>query len=130
MRFKEYSLNNQTYRVSTLLVWFFVVCGFLFSILAFQYDPVGEAKYYTSCDSTRCSNFFYLNENYCGKDIPLENELCTREFLFKGETLGNPPPFIIKEFYSLFFGMLAFFILLNHFLFNRDFSFKGVLKND
>ena len=135
MKFKEYQLNNQTYKVSTTIVWCFVVFGLILGITGLSYNPTGSAKYYSSCNipdcassnlhACDCKNFFYNNSNYCGKDIPFEDSLCTEEWVLNGEIVGTPPPFIIANMNVLLVAGLVLSIVINHLLYNKDFKFGG-----
>lgn len=131
--FKEFTLNNQTYRVSKVLIWVFVSISILLSIYAMSLNGFSGKEYiYSFCPSnpsndsfmSRCFNIYY-NSSFCGNVIDVNDPLCTTEFISSGQSLGVDAPWIVKNLFNIIGGLGLFIIILNHFNYNMNFNFGG-----
>jgi hypothetical protein len=100
--FKEFSINNQNYKINKLFIYFIALVVLGLAFYSFSYDNFsGSEHYYSECPLTErnesCFNSFY-NSNLCGKIIESTNELCTTNEMYVGQTIGQKPPFIITNF--------------------------------
>lgn len=117
-----------------VLSWTLIVM-FLFTGLVFAFNPqdVFETKIYLECnDKLGCLNPFY-KDNYLTPEI-YEAEcpdrvLCEIPFFVYGSSYGVPPNFWYKWSSSILVGILIVGLLLNHFLFNRDFKFEKQVED-
>lgn len=126
---KEFYINKQNYKIETNI--FNIYIAFLCLIFLISYFTYGFNKsdnLYMVCNPTvgiTCQNPLY-NSPDCGTKLEATSKYCTQEFLNKGETMGNPPPLILKLFpYIVAIGLILAFII-NHFMYNKEFSFKGI----
>lgn len=128
MSFKEFELNHQTYKLSKPLFWIFALITFSLAFYVFYQDSFsGNVHGYSSCPNSSvggCFNMFY-NSSVCNDGtIPKEDKLCTVEHMFAGEELGVKPDWFTSNFYMIIFFSGLILLIINHFLYNKDFSFK------
>ena len=133
--FKDINFSDGSkYSFSKVFLSLILLIGLVFSVFVLGYDGFfGKAHFYSACanDSSRsCHNPYFNNSIYCGKDISLNDSLCTVEPIPSGVTLGTPPPWFVSNYYLLVFGFLIIGFIFNHFLFNKSFSFSKLVDGD
>lgn len=130
MSFKELDINGQKYKFDKLLIWsclvIILIVG-LYSVFISQ----GKLYAYSECPSnivdgvekgSKCFNVYY-NSNLCN-DGTITGDLCSIEVLNPGENVGDKAPFIVRNFFLISIIVLIVFLLINHFLYNKDFNFN------
>lgn len=127
--FKNFEMKGQTYRLWKPFVWVFVLCCVGLGIYALSLNNFsGNNYFYSSCPMNRynssieskCFNQFY-NSNFCGSGIDSSDRLCTQEFIYAGDSIGTPPPFVVEYFLYMVLGFAFIMLLSNHLLFNKNF---------
>lgn len=136
-RFRIFQIKDYTYRVDKyiVLVTFLILLSIVGYILYFD-NFSGELKYYSECPESSfnvggCFNAFY-NSNLC-KDGSLDSfsPICTTEHMLPGQAIGIKPPFLITYFNEIGFGIVLLMIIINNFLYNKDFiSYVKKLMGD
>lgn len=129
---KFYFTDGSEYKVSRVLFTILCIMALGFAALIMNYDGwSGKTHYYQECTETAgCPNFFYNNPNYCGKDIPLDDRLCTTSALTRGMVIGDKPPAIFNYSISIIIGIFIIGLLLNHLFFNMSFNFKDITNGN
>lgn len=123
-RFKYFTLKNKIYNVDKYLVLccFLIICGLF--VYTLSYDWNGSNQYYSVCpmsESKGCFNTLYNHELCVNGKIPSLDPLCTTKYMYAGQSIGTPPPFLIVNFPTIGFLILLIFVSLNHFKHNRGF---------
>jgi hypothetical protein len=85
----------------------------------------GNTHYYSYCPITEtrgCFNAFYKS-NMClyGGELPSDSLFCTVEHLSPGQHIGEKPPWYITYFNSIGFSLLFITLLINNFMYNKEF---------
>lgn len=130
-QFKEFQIKDYTYRVNRYFIFIaLILIAIMLGYILYLDKFSGETKYYSSCPTSEkdgCFNAFY-NSNLClDGTISATNPLCTTKHMFPGQSIGTPPPFIVKNFSTISIIILLLTIIINHFLYNKNFFrlFKG-----
>jgi len=121
-QFGNYKLNRWIFRVTIIII--------LLTLL-FMGIKMGPGKYiYIECNvSPTCQNP-YIHYGVCEFNVeqrsnnPMYKSLCSKEFLQKGELLGEKSPFTLREIYSLVILYLCLTLSLNHIIHNRRFKWN------
>lgn len=113
-----YFFNKWIFRVGIGLIFLWLlVAG---QTLGFKW----ENQVYIHCpkDKVKCENPFY--NPFVENPVCLKYNICQKEFMMPGETYGSPSSFFVTfaEDFALF--MVVIMVLLNHTLFNREYSFR------
>jgi len=111
-------LTKNGYKFNKILFYVMMFCILgLFLIAGFSNDWSLEEQFYLSCPDNYeglCSNPIY---GTC------DDPVCSLEFVSPGYEYGVKPSGFIVNFNFIVVGVVLFFILLNHFWFNRDYKF-------
>lgn len=128
----EYKFNSLLFNA-----YFILIVVFAGGLINYYGLETFTDSWYISCPKDNylgtCVNPLYNNFKYCGKVIPYTSELCTKEFLYNGESLGTKPPFLVKHFASIVEISILVVFIINHFIMNKGFEFKkffGRLRNE
>ena len=124
--------DGRKYRIKRALlrIFFFSWLIFIIGLMAFIFlNP--EVQHYVACSEDaiagKCENQFY-DSTYCEqghwkmpdlKGWLNENGLCSKEFLYAGESYGEKPPFVLVNVGSITAWWLFMLFLINHFGYNR-----------
>lgn len=123
--------TTQNYTIDT----YFTTSSILLILLLFvsyivYTDGFNANKYfYVECKNPMglyCENPMYNNYNYCGKIVDANSQICSQELLTSGESIGVKPPSLLKYAPPLIIIYVIIIFLINHFLYNKNFSFKKV----
>lgn len=130
----EWKLKDQVYRFNTNIILSSVLIMLVLAIgILWYYEGLDgfdmNKKFYVSCQSDMgCENPLYQNMAYCGSMIASNDPICNKEYLIKGETYGEAPPKIFRYFTLIVLSILLLAFVVNHFVMNREFSFKELFK--
>jgi hypothetical protein len=133
--FKEMKWDGFTYVSSKFIMsiaFVLILCIALFSLNYSKFS--GNGYYYIECSNNlmtgRCVNT-YFESNLCTdgtileQNLPYGEKLCSTEFMFPGERIGEKPPWLVRNF-SYVGGLILFVaLLLNTLIYNKGF-FKWI----
>ena len=127
-RFKELKFGELKYFTDIYLMRGAFVVVFLFLLFVLNYDGFsGKLHLFVSCEDKpmigKCYNPAYQS-NLCGTQISSSDPLCTTEFLYPGQTLGDKPPFYIEHFATIGILFLLVVLLINTLVYNKGFFKK------
>jgi hypothetical protein len=120
-KFPDYKVNKLIFNTAIAII---IV---LFLFVLYQNDWSFDDRLYVNCNNVGgCENPFYIN-NYiqAGYDTSLcpNAELCSYEKLPYGYTYGRDASFLEENFSWMAVLLMAFAVLLNHFLYNGGMKF-------
>jgi len=131
-KFKEWDLQKQFpgYFNKTIFRIGFIILFIWVAVMV--YSSWGQWDYVNyTCSESQCENPFYKCRNYTQSDNVVFNYmesrciaktdeslcsrgLCDKEFLSYGDSLGETPPYLVKNFYGFLFLDLILMFLINH----------------
>ena len=123
--------SNQTYIFDRYLFVGAIVMLLIFTVsMIFYLGGLDANKYlYIHCDNKGgCENQLYKNYNYCGKTIDINSIACTQELLPYGFEAGKKPPAIVNDFWLYAGALILLMFIINHFKYNKQFSFKNAIN--
>lgn len=116
----------------TMAVFMIILAFFVFLSSDFKNEAYIECPI---SNNVQCLNQFYDCENnpninnfqQCEilKRFECKDDLCSKQYLQPGEYLGKKPNFFIRNFSSLFIGIMILGFGLNHILFLRNKKVKA-----
>lgn len=114
-----YVFDKKIFRTGFLII---VLLLLVATAYYFQKNP-----FYVSCPVEAngiCINPYHDNCDFFSGRLKEYKGLCEREFLFAGESYGEPIPFLLKDSSVLVFMILWCCFLFNHIKHNREWRFK------
>ena len=120
--FKYFDLGNFRYASSKFIMLLAFLIVLVLGFVSLNYSAFsGKTYYYSSCDSVKCFNAFYKSNLCLDGTIPSDDPLCSTEFMFKGQSLGEQAPFLVRNFVWFGVGIVLLALLLNTLIFNKGF---------
>lgn len=120
-RYSKVNLGENKYTFDKLIfvsIVFFLLFSSVAILFANNFDKSNHI--YVKCtDSYKCFNPYFNNTQVCGSYIPLDNYLCTTEYLPSNYEYGKPSPWYVEYFYTISVGLVALGLLFNHLKYNR-----------
>ena len=121
---QKYYFNKRLFFFGSLIL-LLIVLGILF-----KYDSL-ETQYYIECNHEQCFNEFYQSPS-CGKTLPADKPICTKQFFLMGESYGTKQPIYVTYSYEGAFLFILVLYLFNDLFYNKRFNYKkffgGILK--
>ena len=129
--FKEIKVGDFTYVSSKFIMSIAFILILVVALVSLNYSKFsGKGYYYTECPSNlmtgRCVNVYY-DSNLCNdgtiKDQYLSygEKLCSTEFMFPGEKIGEKAPWLVQNFTYVGGFILFLALLLNTLVYNKGF---------
>ena len=129
--FKEIKVGDFTYVSSKFIMSIAFLLILVVALVSLNYSKFsGNSYYYTECPtnlmSGRCVNV-YFESNLCldgtikEQNLPYGDKLCSTEFMFPGEVIGEKAPFFVRNFTYVGSLILVLALLLNTLIYNKGF---------
>lgn len=133
--FKEIKFDDFTYVSSKFIMSLAFVLILCVALISLNYSKFsGTTYYYSECPSNlmtgRCVNV-YFDSNLCldgtiaSQNLAYGDKLCSTEFMFPGEKIGEKAPWFVRNFTYVGSIILFLALLINTLVYNKGF-FKWV----